>query len=409
MKPSSAALGLALAVAAAATPALAQQQQTPVEAAAPAIMPSKGAHKPILELQTAVDAKDFAAYPAKLAAAEAAATTPEDRFLIAGQRYLAAIAIKDDSARIAALEALIASGKLPDSELPKIQLEIGSVSYNLKQFDKAAATFEKALAARPNDSDALVMFAETRNAQERPNDAVALFKRAIGQAKAAGQKPKEEWYKRALALAYSAKMPEAVQLSRDWVVAYPSKESWRDAIRIYRKLQQPETPVLVDLLRLARATGALEGPADVQPYAYAAIDELAPGEAQAVIEESIAAGHVSATDAHFRDILAEVKPQTAGQKERLPALAKDALKSPTAKMAITAANISYGFGDYAKAAELYRAALDKTGADKDHVNLRLGMALARSGDEAGAAAALNAVTGARAEIAKYWLAYLQTV
>jgi hypothetical protein len=32
--------------------------------------------------------------------------------------------------------------------------------------------------------------------------------------------------------------------------------------------------------------------------------------------------------------------------------------------------------------------------------------LAQSGDKAGATAALNAVTGSRAEIAKYWLAYL---
>ena len=36
------------------------------------------------------------------------------------------------------------------------------------------------------------------------------------------------------------------------------------------------------------------------------------------------------------------------------------------------------------------------------------MALARAGDKAGATAALSAVTGARAEVAKYWLAYLST-
>ena len=39
-------------------------------------------------------------------------------------------------------------------------------------------------------------------------------------------------------------------------------------------------------------------------------------------------------------------------------------------------------------------------------NLHIGMALARAGDKAGATAALNAVTGPRAEIAKFWLAYL---
>jgi hypothetical protein len=35
------------------------------------------------------------------------------------------------------------------------------------------------------------------------------------------------------------------------------------------------------------------------------------------------------------------------------------------------------------------------------------MALARAGDKAGATAAFNAVSGPRADIAKFWLAYLQ--
>jgi hypothetical protein len=35
------------------------------------------------------------------------------------------------------------------------------------------------------------------------------------------------------------------------------------------------------------------------------------------------------------------------------------------------------------------------------------MALARAGDKAGATAALNAVSGTRAEIAKFWQLYVQ--
>ena len=66
----------------------------------------------------------------------------------------------------------------------------------------------------------------------------------------------------------------------------------------------------------------------------------------------------------------------------------------------------YAMGDYAKAAELYRMALGKPGVDAEVANLHIGMALARAGDKAGATAALNAVSGPRAEIAKFWLAYL---
>jgi hypothetical protein len=46
--------------------------------------------------------------------------------------------------------------------------------------------------------------------------------------------------------------------------------------------------------------------------------------------------------------------------------------------------------------------------DVNVANLHLGMALARSGDKAGATAAFNAVTGQRADIAKYWLLYVNS-
>jgi tetratricopeptide (TPR) repeat protein len=63
-------------------------------------------------------------------------------------------------------------------------------------------------------------------------------------------------------------------------------------------------------------------------------------------------------------------------------------------------------GDYAHAVEAYKLAMGKPDGDPAVANLHIGMALARSGDKAGATAALNAVTGPRAEIAKYWLTYL---
>ena len=73
-----------------------------------------------------------------------------------------------------------------------------------------------------------------------------------------------------------------------------------------------------------------------------------------------------------------------------------------------AAEAYYGYGDYAQAAELYRAALTKSGADSNRINLHLGMALARAGDKAGATAALNAVSGPLSELAKFWLVYVGT-
>jgi hypothetical protein len=67
----------------------------------------------------------------------------------------------------------------------------------------------------------------------------------------------------------------------------------------------------------------------------------------------------------------------------------------------------YGLGQHAKAVELYKQARAK-GADANLINLRVGIALAAAGDKAGATAALNAVGGQRADIAKFWLLYLRS-
>src|SRR5689334_15191859 len=56
-----------------------------------AIAPSKQARKALVELQTAVNANDVANIPAKIAAAQAVATTKEDKYLL-GQMELKAAA-----------------------------------------------------------------------------------------------------------------------------------------------------------------------------------------------------------------------------------------------------------------------------------------------------------------------------
>ena len=50
--------------------------------------------------------------------------------------------------------------------------------------------------------------------------------------------------------------------------------------------------------------------------------------------------------------------------------------------------------------------LTKSGVDSSLVNMRLGIALASSGDRAGAEAAFKAVSGPRGELAALWMAWL---
>src|SRR5690348_15646534 len=110
----------AMALAAVSVPAAAQYgpQATPqpsaqapqasaAQAQAPAQKPiklSSKAQKAIVDLQTAVNKADYASVPAKLAAAQAVASTPDDKYAIAELQLKAAVAQKDNAAMAAAAD-----------------------------------------------------------------------------------------------------------------------------------------------------------------------------------------------------------------------------------------------------------------------------------------------------------------
>ena len=360
------------------------------------------------QMSDAVTANDMATVTAKAPAAHAAAKTPEEHYLASQMQLKAGMGTKNDAEIAAGLQGMLESGVMAEEQKASAYNGLGKTRYNLKQYKEAAAAFEKQLAINPNDAEAMSLLASSRINAGQNNEAVPLLQKAIIMQSANGAKAPEDLYKRALNAAYKAKMPAAVQISRDWVTNYPSPANWSDAIRIYRNLNQVDDATTLDLLRLARAAGAMRDDADYDRYAYAAITKGYPGEAKTVLEEGIKAGKVDPAKTPFKEMIAEAKSKSAGEEATLDSAMKTALAGATARPALSTGDLLYGYGQYAKAAEVYRAALKKTGADASLINLHLGMALARSGDKAGATAALSAVTGPRAEVAKYWLAYLST-
>lgn len=401
-----------------AAPALAQygsstaQPAAPKAAAAPANQykptVSNAARKEIFALQEAVNAKNTAAIPAALAAAQAKAKTKDDRFVIGQLQLKAALDAKSEPGMIAGLEAVLAADVLPADQAAELYSSLGQLNYNAKAYDKAAAALERMLQLNPNNAAGTIMLAETRFAQGRTAEAITMIQKAIAVKTAAGQKAEEAWYKRALALSYNAKMANAPLLAREWVVAYPSPKNWRDAIRIYQTTSQLDDAAMIDSMRLARATGALQGESDYFRYANTLVTRGFAGEAKAVLEEGFAANTISKSRATFSQLHTLATSRAQGDRATLAASATAARAAADAKKAMTIAEAYYGYGDYSQAADLLRLALTKTGVDKDLANLRLGMALAQSGDKAGATAALNAAGGAQAEVAKLWLAYLAT-
>ena len=372
-----------------------QQQQ-------PGIKPSSKALKALVELQDAVNKNDTANIPAKLAAAQAVAQTKEDRYLIARLQLKAAATSKNNAAIAQAIDAVAATNVLDATQLSDLYVGMGAAYYNDKQFPQAVAAYQRALAVAPQNNEAANMLGEALLAAGQKNEAAAAYQRVLQARSAAGRKAEEALYKRAVAVAYEAESPTVLDLARQWVAAYPTQASWSDALAIYRNRNLGDAEATMDALRLKQALGYL-APGEYGTLARTAADQLIFGEASAVLAEGVASNKVNLSSPEFSDLAVGLKARAKLTSADLAAAMKIAANG---KALMRIGDNYAAMGDYSNAVQAYKLAMAKPDGDAALANLHIGMALARAGDKAGATAALNAVTGPRAEIAKFWLTYL---
>lgn len=397
---------LALALWAIAAPAAAQQAAAPAAATAADASqpkPSPKAQAAILALQTAVNAGDTANIPAKLAAAQAVATTPADRYWIARLQLNAAVKSNNLPAAQQAVDAIAASNALPASGVADLYTGLGNKFYNDKQYPQALALFQKSAQLDPQNADTQKAIGLAYYQSGQKAQAAAAFQHLLEASKTSGQKPSEDTYRLAVQSAADANSPQAAAIAREWLSAYPSDEAWRNSLAVYRNVKGGDSDNVIDLMRLQTLTHSMQTANDYAAYADKALDQSNYGEAKAAIDAGIAAGKLSPSDHNIAQVIASMRGKVPTSAE-LAAAEKGAV-IPNAFLRV--GDRYYAAGDYAKAAALYREALAK-GVEPGLANLRLGEALARSGDKASAAAAFKAVSGPRSDLAQFWLLYAQT-
>lgn len=405
-------LALAAAIAGgtlAAAPAPAQNQNAPAPAQAEPrkFNFSKEARKALQELQAAANAGDAANFPAKLAAAQAAAKNADDRYFIAQMQLVYAQKVKDSAATSAAVDAIIASGGATPAELPRLYRAQGDFAVNAKNPDKAVAAYTKYLELQPGDADVLNNLIIIHRERKAYPQALALTRQAIAARKASGQPAPESLYRLGLQTALDSNAKAEIgSLSREFLSAYPTPKNWRLALDLFRQNAGTDDNILLDTFRLMRAAKTLESVNEYISFG----DVLARGrfyaEARDVVNEGVQAGKYPASNASAAAILREVSGRISSDRSALAGVEGRARSDATGTFALRVADGYYGHGDYAKAAEFYRLALQKGSVDANLVNTRLGMALALSGQRPAAEAAFKAVTGTRADLANLWLIWL---
>src|SRR3954451_2805212 len=160
-------VAVAIAFGSLAAPAAAQQAAPAQAQAASQPQPSPKAQPAILALQTAVKAHDTANIPAALAAAQAVASTPADRYWIAQLQLQAAVADSNFPAAQQALDAIAASNVLPAPQVADLYTGLGGTYLKAKQYDQAVSAFEKASSLAPTDANNALLIAQARSDQGR--------------------------------------------------------------------------------------------------------------------------------------------------------------------------------------------------------------------------------------------------
>lgn len=401
------ALGVALAFGGAslvASPAFAKKDEQK-EQKGPEL--SKAEREALSAVQKAYEANDYAAAAAALPAAEAAAQSPDAKYFAGVFKYQIAVKTNNLPMQAEGLDEMIASGKTPADKLLTVYSQRGVLADSAGDHEKAEAAFTKVLELQPNSAEANMNLAKVKMDLKKTNEALPLIQRAIDLKRAANEQVPESWYKVGLKIAFDAHMvPQSLKFSRELIAAYPSVENWRDGLLIYRNLVNADAAMDLDTLRLMRVTKALNGERDYYQLANALSNAGLPGEAKAVLDEGVAARMIDSSKSPFKDLLANTGRQIAADKASLAGLEAKAMAAPAGKQAAATADAYLGYGEYAKAANLYRAALQKGGVDANVVNTRLGIALALAGQKAEAEAAFKAVTGPRKDLADYWLLWL---
>ncbi|HET9427026.1 MAG TPA: hypothetical protein VFO69_01560 [Allosphingosinicella sp.] len=361
----------------------------------------------IVPLQAAVTAQDWAAATAALPAAQAAATSPDARFLVGNFQFRLGQGTNNDQLRSQGVDAMLASGGAPAENMRTLVGAQAGFAINAENWPVAEQALTRYLELDAGNAERIRQLAEVKIRLNKYDEALGLYQRLIQAGEANGQKPPEEHYQRALAVARQLRSAEATaELSRALLTQYPTQQNWGTMLSAYRQESANNADVALDLRRLMFAAGAFSRDADYIEFADRLLRAGLLGEARAVLDQGVARNLLRAGDGTVQALSGSINSRLADDRAALDGSRTRALAGSSGRDARIAADNFLGYGRYSDAATLYRAAQQKGGENADLLNLRLGIALALAGQRAEAETALRAVTGTRAQLANYWLLWL---
>lgn len=417
--------GLALAIALASGSAIIATALMPVEAHAQRKKDKKkknegkadyskefvAAFQPVDEALRAEGADANALKPQALALIPLA-VTDDDKNALGGLLFNTGVSTSDRALQLQGMEMMLDSGKVELARVARFNFIAYQLANAEQDFEKARTYLQQAInmnftSDSVSASDLQILMAENYFAAERNVEGLAFLDTAIKERKNQGVEVPDNWYRRGVQIAYNNEItPQVYDFVLGWIGDYPSPENWKDAVNLTRNLNQFQDQELLDLFRLSRKVDALVDAADFDYYVEAADARRLPQEVKDVIEAGYASGNVSRDNLYLAESLETANSRIASDRSDLPALERDARAADAGLRTVLAAGSAFlSYGEYAKAVDFYTKALGMPGVDTAEAMTRLGIAQAGLGDFEAARETFAKVEGARAPIARLWIAY----
>jgi Tetratricopeptide repeat len=363
-------------------------------------------------LKAANDALQVKNYDEVLAKTrEAAAITPRTAYddYVIHYMQMPAFAAKNNLTETGnAIEAIIDSPYLPASSKPQLLRTLMSIDYQNKDYDKAIAYGQRALAAGDLNSDTPLIIAQANFLSGKYKEALTGMEAIVARDEAAGRKPAEK----SLNLIWSCalKLKDEAAASRaveKLILHYPKPDYWSNAMANVLANKSTDDRLLLMTYRLMAQVGILKRGPDFTEMAQIALDQGNPGEAQTILEQAFAKNLY--TDAHDKErsarLLDKVRRTAADDKASLPKAERDAANAKTGDGLVQIGAAYLGFGQPDRALAAISAGIAKGNLKfADESYMLLGIAYERNKNTAEAIKAFNRANNdpKYARLAKLW-------
>jgi hypothetical protein len=335
--------------------------------------------------------------------------TANEKFLLEQMRASAALSGGDNGQAIKSMQALLASGRLPEAQQGQYAASLASLYYREKDYKEAAQWAGRALKSNPSDR---AMRGLQIQSYYLAGDFAAASREALQDVQAAeknGQIPSEERLQLLANIASKTGDRAAYVAGIERLVAYyPKKEYWVDLLRRLESKPGFSNRLTLDLYRLRAATKTLDSANEVVEMAQLALQQKQAGEAKKLLDDAFASGLLGkgAESERQKRLLTLASERVAAAPEQLKQAEADALAANDGAELVNVGLAYSGLGQHEKGIALMQQGIAKGKLKRaDEANLHLGIAYLRAGQKAKAQQAFKAVGGTdgTADLARLWM------